>query len=150
MIEEIRRFIVFANNGNVTQSAKELFITQSALSQSIDRLEKTLGAKLFVQKGKRLTITSEGQAIEQIGTKILELWEKAKDPTTRQSLRPVYSIGMFDNAALRLAKYFQKNMQQETFGIELSIGVSKKLFSELQLGILDMAICVIDKNSPLP
>ncbi len=150
MIEELRRFILVVNNGNLTRTAETVFITQSALSQSIHRLEKVLGTKLFVQKGKMLTVTTDGLAVAQIGSKILELWEKAKDAKLRQSIRPVYTIGMFDNAALRLGKYFQNTIQEATFDLELSIGISKKLFSELQLGILDMAICVIDKKNPLP
>jgi len=150
MIEEIRRFIMVAGDGNVTRTAEKIYITQSALSQSIHRLEKALGTKLFIQKGKMLRLTSDGTAVMQLGTKIIELWEKAKDAHLRQSLRPTINIGMFDNAAIRLGKYLQNNMHQETFTIELTIGVSKKIFSELQLGILDIAICVIDKKTPLP
>jgi len=150
MIEEIRRFILVVNNGNLTRTAEKIYITQSALSQSIHRLEKELGTKLFIQKGKMLQVTTDGLAVAQLGTKILELWEKAKDAGLRQSFRPTYTIGLFDNAAIRLGKYFQKNKKQEGSNLELVIGTSKKLFSQLQFGILDIAICVIDNRTPLP
>jgi len=149
MIEELRRFIMAAGSGNLTRTAEKVFITQSALSQSIHRLEIALGTKLFIRKGKMLQVTPDGVAVVQLGTKILELWEKAKDANLRQSIRPVYAIGIFDNAAIKLGKFFQNNLQQEAFSLELLIGISKKLFSDLQLGILDMAICVIDKKTPL-
>ena len=149
MIEEIRRFILVANNGNLTKTAEKIFITQSALSQSLQRLEKNLGTKLFHHKGKTLQITTDGLAILEIGTKILDLWEKAKDPNIRLSHQTRYTIGAFDNAAIRLGKYFLNNKTQDTFNLELVIGPSEKLLSQLQLGVLDLAICVVDKKNSL-
>ena len=146
MIEELRRFIQVAQNSNITQTAEQIFITQSALSQSIDRLEKELKTTLFIQKGKTIQLTSDGLAVLQIGTKILELWQKAKDPMVRQSTQPTFTIGAFDNAALRLGKYFQKCMQQNLFRLEIVIAPSHKLLSQLQLGVIDVAICIVDKK----
>jgi DNA-binding transcriptional LysR family regulator len=146
MIEELQRFILSVDEGNLTRAAKKVFVTQSALTQSIHRLEKSLGTKLFMLKGKSLHLTTDGKAIYRIGNKIIELWEKAKDPDVRKILRPRYAIGAFDNAALRLSKFFQKNMHSESFEIELVINTSNTLLIQLQLGILDIAICVIDKK----
>ncbi len=150
MIEELRRFILVAQSGNVSQSAEKVFITQSALSQSIKRLEKELGTKLFVQRGKSLHITTEGKAIAEIGSKILELWERAKNPEQRISGSPTYSLGLFDGAALRLGKYVAENTKHDLFQLELTIGSSSKLLAKLQLGTLDIAICVIDPKNPQP
>lgn len=150
MIEEIQRFILVANNGNLTKTAEKIFITQSALSQSIQRLEKALGTKLFLQKGKVLELTPDGKAVIEIGTRIIDLWEKAKNAHLRQVSKPHYTIGVFDNAALKLGKYFQEQIQTNTTEWELIIQASGKLFSQLQLGILDVAICVTDKKNPIP
>lgn len=149
MIEELRRFILVVSNGNLTKTAEKIFITQSALTQSVQRLEKELATKLFTQKGKTLHVTTDGLAVAALGEKILSLWDKAKDPTIRGSIRQTFTIGAFDNAALRLGKYFQNNMQHDIYDLELVIGSSSKLFSELQLGLLDMTICVIDKKNLL-
>lgn len=150
MIEELYRFIQVANNGNLTKTAAKLFITQSALTQSIQRLEKQIGTKLFAQKGKSLQLTANGTAIVEIGTRIIDLWEKAKNTQARQALRPHYTIGIFDNAALKLGKYFQEQIQKNIIELELIIQTSNKLLSQLQLGILDIAICVIDKKNSTP
>jgi len=146
MIEELRRFILVASNNNLTKTAEQIFITQSALTQSIQRLEKGLGKKLFTHKGKALQLTSEGAAVVEIGTKILELWGKAKNSQTINSKQPVYSIGLFDSAALRLGKYFLQNNKKKLFDLEITINSSNKLLFQLQLGTLDIAVCVIDKT----
>jgi DNA-binding transcriptional LysR family regulator len=150
MIEELYRFIKVAKNGNLTKTAEKLFITQSALTQSIQRLEKKVGTKLFSHQGKTLRLTADGTAVVEIGTKIIELWEKAKNPSTRQSLRPSYTIGAFDNAAIRLGRHFQNASSKDAYQLELVIGPSQKLLTQLQLGILDIAICVIDKKNLPP
>ncbi len=150
MIEELHRFILVATEGNVTKAAEKIFITQSALSQSIKRLESVLGTKLFIPKGKSLQVTTDGLAVIAIGKKILQLWENAKNPQVRQSLRPTYAIGMFDNASLRLGKYFQNHIAAKEFNLELTIGTSATLLSQLHLGILDVAICVLDNKYPHP
>jgi len=149
MIGELSRFIKTANTGNITKTAEKLFITQSALTQSIQRLEKELGTKLFSQKGKTLQLTPEGEAVVEIGTRIIDLWEKAKQVHDKQTIRPHYTIGTFDNAALKLGNYFQLQKQQNSLDLELIIQRSNKLISQLQFGILDIAICVIDKKNPI-
>lgn len=148
MIEELRRFILAVEEGNITKTAEKIFITQSALSQSIQRLEKSLGTKLFIQKGKQLHTTPDGIAVTAIGHKILELWENAKNPEIRRSIQQIYTVGMFDNAALLLSDYLQKNIRSDSFHLELLIDRSTKLLSQLQLGIIDIAICVVDKRYP--
>lgn len=150
MILELQRFILAAQEGNITKSAEKIFITQSALTQSIQRLEKILGAKLFIQKGKYLELTTEGKTLVVIGNKILQLWENAKNPELRNSHIPSYSIGMFDNAALRLGSYLQRTINDKSFHLELTIDNSIKLLTQLNLGVLDIAICVVSKKYVLP
>ena len=120
------------------------------MSQSIKRLEKELHAKLFIKKGKQLELTTDGIAIAEIGSRIVQLWETAKDADKRLTKSKSISIGIFDNAALKLGKYFQDSIINGTFKIELTINASGKIFSQLQLGIYDLAICVADKKNPLP
>ncbi len=150
MIEELQRFLLVAKEGNLTKAAEKIFITQSALSQSMQRLEKELGTKLLVRKGKHLHLTTDGKAVVAMGNKILLLWENLKKPAMRSSLVPSYTIGMFDNAAIRSGTYFQKIINSEEFHLELVIDSSAKLLLQLQWGLLDAAICVIDKNYRVP
>jgi len=53
-LDALRVFAVAAKHLNFTNAAKELQISQSAVSQQINKLEKTLGFVLFSRKGKGL------------------------------------------------------------------------------------------------
>lgn len=150
MIVELKRFLLVAREGNLTRTAEKIFITQSALTQSIHRLEKQINTKLFKIHGKQLQLTEDGKALIIIGNKILQLWENAHDPQIRKIKIPTYSIGLFDNAALRLGRFFQKHMRSEHYNLELTISSSGNLLNRLQLGTLDAALCVVNNTYQTP
>lgn len=52
-----------AKNLNFSKAAENLFISQSAVSQSIKQLEKNLGTKLFFRHSKSMKLTSEGELL---------------------------------------------------------------------------------------
>lgn len=147
MIVEIERFIATVDRGSFTKASEILYLTQPALSLSIARLEKQVGAKLFKRIGRRrLVLTKDGESIYQIGTQIIKLWGKIKDPK-RNSVGIPYLIGLYDNAALKLSKYFQKSFSQKRIKFEITIDTSGPLISSMRNGLFDICVCVIGENS---
>jgi LysR family transcriptional activator of nhaA len=57
----LRYFWAVAHNGNLTRTAEQLHVSQSALSLQIKKLEEQLGHALFDRQGKQLTLTEAGQ-----------------------------------------------------------------------------------------
>ncbi len=62
-LELYRAFYAVAKTGSLTAAAKELYVSQPALSQSIHRLEQQLGGRLFVRTSKGMELTPEGEQI---------------------------------------------------------------------------------------
>lgn len=60
---ELEAFFAVAQTQNMTHAARNLFVTQSALSQRIQKLESTLEATLFVRDRKGLRLTESGQKL---------------------------------------------------------------------------------------
>jgi DNA-binding transcriptional LysR family regulator len=60
---ELRAFYEVARIQNVTQAARNLFVTQSALSQRIQKLESTLESTLFIRDRKGLRLTENGEKL---------------------------------------------------------------------------------------
>lgn len=52
-----------AETGNISQAAKELFISQPAISKSIQRLEASLHTVLFTRTSRGVTLTEEGKLL---------------------------------------------------------------------------------------
>ncbi len=60
-------FYVTARHGNISRAAKELFISQPAISKSIRRLEDALQVTLFTRSTRGVTLTEDGKILfEQV------------------------------------------------------------------------------------
>ena len=62
-LELYRVFKEVAETGNISLAAKNLYISQSAVSQSIKQLETALQARLFSRSPRGVTLTGEGQML---------------------------------------------------------------------------------------
>jgi DNA-binding transcriptional LysR family regulator len=62
-IHQIKCFVAAARNGSITKAAKQMYITQSAMSQAVSQLEKELGVKLFETSGRGVVLSSIGKKI---------------------------------------------------------------------------------------
>ncbi len=56
-------FATLARRGSFTQTARELFLTQSAVSHTIKAFERELGVPLFDRIGKRVHLTQAGEQL---------------------------------------------------------------------------------------
>jgi len=68
---QLRHLISLAATGSFTHSAREAFVTQPALSRSIQALEEELGQPLFDRVGHRSEVTAFGREIVQRARKLI-------------------------------------------------------------------------------
>lgn len=61
-LEWVRVFEAAGRTGNFTAAAQEVGLTQAAVSQRIQSLERRLGARLFTRQARGVTLTVEGEA----------------------------------------------------------------------------------------
>lgn len=62
-LELYRVFYYVATSLSFSEASRQLFISQSAVSQSIKALEKKLNLPLFIRSTKKVTLTPEGEAL---------------------------------------------------------------------------------------
>lgn len=62
-LSSYRIFYAVANTGNISKAAKELYISQPAISKSIQKLEENIGVKLFDRSSRGVTLTLEGELL---------------------------------------------------------------------------------------
>ena len=62
-LSSYRIFHTVATTGNISKAAKELYISQPAISKSIQKLEENLDCKLFDRSSRGVTLTEEGELI---------------------------------------------------------------------------------------
>lgn len=92
-------FYTIAKKGGVGTAAKELHVSQPALSAQLKQLENHLGVPLFTREGKNLLLTEEGQSALRYAETIFnvgqELRDGIRDRSRRGSLRIQIGISKF-------------------------------------------------------
>ncbi|MBI3792319.1 MAG: LysR family transcriptional regulator [Gemmatimonadetes bacterium] len=71
-----------AQHGTMTRSARDLNLSQSALSHMLGNLERRLGTPLFRRLGKRMTLTVAGERVLLAAQRTLEELRAAEDDLT--------------------------------------------------------------------
>lgn len=62
-LEYFKIFYYVGKTGSITAAAKELMISQPAVSQAMKHFEEELGAKVFLRSSKGVKLTKEGEAL---------------------------------------------------------------------------------------
>jgi DNA-binding transcriptional LysR family regulator len=70
-LEQLRIFVCVAERLNMTRAAEALHITQSGVSASISALENAYGTPLFDRVGRRIELSSAGEAFLAEAEKVL-------------------------------------------------------------------------------
>lgn len=71
-LKQIQYFVTLCASKNMTLAARELFITQQALSKAVISLERELGLSLFIRNAKGMELTREGKELLPMAKKILQ------------------------------------------------------------------------------
>ncbi|MCP4746962.1 MAG: LysR family transcriptional regulator [Desulfobacteraceae bacterium] len=74
--DQLNAFHKVAEVGSFTVAARELFLTQPAISQQIQSLETHYGIILFDRSGKKVTLTAEGKLLLSYTDKLFSLLEQ--------------------------------------------------------------------------
>ena len=75
----LKYFFDAARLGSVSQSAKNNFVSQSAISQAIIKLEKSMGCGLIIHQPNRLKLTEEGKKLFESSRAIFQAIQKAEE-----------------------------------------------------------------------
>ena len=62
-LSQYRIFYAVAKAGNISRAAKELYISQPAISKSISKLKDSLNTVLFTRNSRGVQLTDEGQVL---------------------------------------------------------------------------------------
>ncbi len=86
-VHHLRVFLAVAESLSFTRAAEHLFLTQSAVSHQIARLEREIGASLFDRRGKSISVTPSGHALVPHARRIFAAMDEASI-AVRQTVRP--------------------------------------------------------------
>ena len=91
-LHSLEVFVMTVELGGMSQCANHLQVTQSAVSQTISKLEKGIGAPLFDRTMRPLGLTASGKALIAHGKNLIEQARSTYDAVREGASLPVSSI----------------------------------------------------------
>lgn len=142
-LELYKVFKEVAEAGNITAAAQALYISQSAVSQSIKQLESDLQTRLFARNSRGVTLTADGKLLYEYVRSAIGLLEtgEAKLSQTRELQMGQLTIGASDTVTSQfLLPYLDSfHRQYPAIHIQIVSGRSHKVLGLLQSGKVDIA-----------
>lgn len=146
-LSQLRNFIAVVEAGTVRQAARNLNLSQSSISKSIQQLEDKLGAEMLRRGAHGVTPTAAGKALLAHAKVIeAELRHARNDVQTihgaqvgeiRVSASPTVAIGLLPRAIVA----FQRTRPRVSFRI--SEDVYPDIVPAIRNGDIDFAICLV-------
>ena len=142
-LEQYKIFNEAASTLSFSQAAKNLYISQSAVSQTIHALEKELHTQLFIRKSKGVTLTKEGMLLHKNITDALSLITSVENELSHHhdltSGELIIGAGdsICENYLIDLLKQFHQ--LYPTVKINVINGTSLETIDYLKEGKIDIA-----------
>lgn len=82
-VRHLHMMTAVAASGSVTQAARDLHLTQSAVSHQLRAIEARLGTPLFLRVGKRMVVTAAGGRVLETARRVLDDITAAEEDVRR-------------------------------------------------------------------
>jgi len=143
-IESLKMYCDLADSESFTKAAQINGVTQSAVSQQINALERLFKSQLIERSKKRFRLTREGQALYDYSKQIIQTYEslhshlqELKDVisgTIRVST--IYSIGLHD-----LPPYVKRFMQNyPTVNVHVEYRRANQVYEDVLSNVVDLGL----------
>ena len=146
----LRSFAAIVDSGSMLRATERVFVTQSALSLQMKRLEETLQASLFRRDGRRLSLTPAGETLLGYTREILSTNDRAVAALTGDVLPGPARVGLVQDFAETLLtgvlSHFAR-LNGET-QLQVRVGGSAELLDLLASDRLDVVLCMGPQDDP--
>lgn len=141
-LNSIEVFVLTAELGGMTQTARHLGMTQSAVSQTISKLEAALGVRLFDRAMRPLALTPSGKVLLRDGVTLVATARGLARQVREGGERVVdcVTIAMAESMANHLTAPLLKEMGPRAHQWKLRSGISMLQHHDFLARKLDMLI----------
>jgi DNA-binding transcriptional LysR family regulator len=149
---DLKYFEVIATEGNLARAAERVHRTQPALTKCIDRLEESLGARLFEKDGRGMRLTAAGHVLlKRTRQMALMVEETAREMQEHAGgLQGEVRIGCVPTMAEHLmpAVFEQLLAEAPAITITLAVAMNDNLLTALADGEIDLVVGPMTDTDP--
>lgn len=153
-LNDVRAFVRVVDRGSVSAAARDLHITQSAVTKRLQRLESSLGAKLFDRSQRPVGLTAAGRgAVEKCRRLLNDMNDlRAAVSDGRAAALADVRVGVAHALGEVVLTEPVASVREEfpRHGLRLTTGWSLDLLEMVRTGALDAAIILLPEADRLP
>lgn len=145
----LRYFNEIVHEGNISNAARQLHVSQPALSRQIMDLETELGVTLFERGHRQIKLTEEGHYLYQRSQEILAMIDKTEYHLQGQDMiSGVLDIGAGESASLKPIMEVIRQIMQEypEVLVNLVSGDSETIRQKIDNGLLEFGVLMGQEN----
>ncbi|MCD8217645.1 MAG: LysR family transcriptional regulator [Clostridiales bacterium] len=142
-IRQLEYFLAVSEQLNFTKAAKQLYVSQTAVSLQIKALEEELGVSLFFRTNRRVELTPAGKSFQADARAILKRTEDAIERARKAD------TGFTGHLSIGFVKGYEKNNLSEMladFHIKypnISLSFARENVSDLYDSVLDSNLDIV-------
>jgi DNA-binding transcriptional LysR family regulator len=150
----LRSFLAVARTGNLSAAARELAVSQPALTKTVRKLEQQCGVALFDRRARGMTLTASGAALLAHARQIeaqcrvadgeLDALARGKAGRIRVGAGPYWGNTVVPRAIARLHE------RLPLLEVGLDVGVNSVILPRLFAGELDLVVGALPDIGALP
>jgi DNA-binding transcriptional LysR family regulator len=152
-LDDLRAFVSVADTGSVSRAARELYVTQPAVTRRLQRLEMSMGASLLDRRTRPVTLTPPGQIVLERCRRLLNDFQEVRAAAVDAHL-PMGEIKIGVAHALTeltLAEPVEQVRRKfPKITLRLFTGWSHDLLERVRSGALDAAVILLAEGEGLP
>jgi len=149
-IAELKCFSKVCQTKNLTRAAKELFVTQQALSRTINNLEKQMETKLFYRNSRGVTLTDFGEYLYKKAEELIKEFDAFNADISRkvEGEKKRLKVGFSPGTLRILGSKDILELAKNHLGIDIDIYeyADKVCETNVLEETLDMAVTVNPRN----
>lgn len=149
-IAALTAFIAVADHGSFSIAARQLFLTQSAVSKRISSLEQSMGVQLFDRTGNTTVPTEAGQLLLQSARSILNEAQRAKEriASLNSTVSGRLRIGTSHHVGIHRLPPSLRSFTVAYPDVELDLRFmdSELACEQVEMGELEVAVVTLPQN----
>lgn len=143
-IEQLRTFLIVASREHITQAARTLGLSQPAVTQQVQLLERTLGVQLLERLGRGVRLTDAGEEVAGACLLIMRALENLED--TVRSIRGLEAGSLAVGATQVSGSYYLPpaltafSAAHPSVSVDIATATSSEICDYVASGLLDCGL----------
>lgn len=91
-LQQLKYALTIADRGSMNEAAKQLFLSQPSLSETIKELENEIGLDIFLRSNRGIVITPEGEEFLSYAKQVIDQYELLQSKYIEKNIKKKFSV----------------------------------------------------------